>query len=359
MPSLRQIACSGLLLGCSVLSPAAGCWQYPAEVLDTPAVPSRLAQHSLLLDLAVAGSQIIAVGSRGHIMYSGDLGQHWHQAQVPVSSDLTCVWVQHPQLAFAAGHDGVMLRSKDGGKSWHKLLDGRELGTLYQQYYQPLSAQQPERYELILQEAELLQQQGADKAWLDLLFLDDNTGFAVGAFNLILKTEDGGESWQPLSEFTHNPLNYHLHSISRIGQQLWITGEQGLVLKGTLDGRQFERVETPYPGSLFGAVAAGSQALLFGLRGHALISADQGQSWQMLHTGTEANITAAHWTAHGDLYLSSQIGELLHSRDQGQSFSAVAQARAVPLMALAAASGTLFMVGWQGVTTLPLTQQGN
>ncbi len=62
-----------------------------ADVLDTPAVRSELAVQSMMTGLTRAGERLIAVGQRGHILYSDDRGQHWQQAQVPVSSDLVAV----------------------------------------------------------------------------------------------------------------------------------------------------------------------------------------------------------------------------------------------------------------------------
>ena len=44
------------------------------DVLDTPAAKSPLAARALLNGLARAGTRIVAVGQRGHIVYSDDAG---------------------------------------------------------------------------------------------------------------------------------------------------------------------------------------------------------------------------------------------------------------------------------------------
>lgn len=354
MALFNRICCLGLLMLSSLCAHTAMA-QNSTEVLDSPALPSSLAQQSLMLDLAAKDKQLIAVGSRGHILLSANSGHSWQQAQVPVRSDLTTVFIQNATLAYAAGHDGVILRSTDGGHNWQKLLDGRDLAALHLNYYRPLAEQQPERYAALLQEAELLATQGADKAWLDIYFLNDQVGFVVGAFNLMLKTEDGGTTWLPWSEYSPNPMGLHLHSITQLGQQLWITGEQGLVLKGSLDGKQLEKLEMPYQGTLFGAVAVANSVVLYGLRGHALASEDQGQTWQMLNLGTQANLTGAVVTAEQELYLSSQVGEIWYSKDTGQSFQLVPQTMAVPVMALALSSDSIFMAGWKGVKPVAVT----
>ena len=88
------------------------------DVLDTPAIKSPLASRTLLNGLALAGDRVVAVGQRGHIVYSEDSGKNWRQADVPVSSDLVAVTFPNVTTGWAVGHDGVVLRSTDGGRSF-------------------------------------------------------------------------------------------------------------------------------------------------------------------------------------------------------------------------------------------------
>ena len=56
------------------------------DPLDAPSTQSPLAQRSLLLGVTKAGSsRLVAVGQRGHVVYSTDSGATWKQANVPVS----------------------------------------------------------------------------------------------------------------------------------------------------------------------------------------------------------------------------------------------------------------------------------
>ncbi len=70
------------------------------DVLDLPARVSALAVNSPLSGMARAGDRLVAVGQRGHILYSDDAGKHWQQAAVPVSADLNAVSFsfRHPRL---------------------------------------------------------------------------------------------------------------------------------------------------------------------------------------------------------------------------------------------------------------------
>src|SRR6478736_739740 len=98
------------------------------DVLDVPAARSPLAPRTLLNGLARSGDRLIAVGQRGHVLYSDDAGANWQQAEVPVSSDLVAVSFPSASSGWAVGHDGVILHTNDAGVTWSRQLDGRRVG---------------------------------------------------------------------------------------------------------------------------------------------------------------------------------------------------------------------------------------
>ncbi|MFC5696275.1 WD40/YVTN/BNR-like repeat-containing protein, partial [Pseudomonas sp. GCM10022186] len=264
--------------------------------------------HSPLLDLAQAGQRLVAVGQRGHILYSDDQGKTWTQASVPVSSDLTAVQFPTAEQGWAVGHDGVVLHSSDGGVTWQKQLDGRQLGRLMQDYY----AAKPDAMQW-LDEGKRIETEGADKPFLDLWFSDERNGFIVGAFNLIFRTRDGGQSWEPWTDRTDNPSGYHLNAIASDGEHLFIAGEQGLLLRLDEHGERFQALAAPYQGSFFGIAAQPGLVLVHGLRGHAYRSLDAGTSWSQVDTGLNSSITASARGPEGGLYLFGQTGQALAS----------------------------------------------
>ena len=82
------------------------------------------ASTSLLLDIAAAGERLVAVGERGHIVYSDDDGENWTQAQVPTSVMLTRVFFLDDSQGWAVGHDGHVLFTRDAGTNWELQRDG-------------------------------------------------------------------------------------------------------------------------------------------------------------------------------------------------------------------------------------------
>ncbi len=317
--------------------------------MESPALHSSLAIRAPLNALVRAGDRLVAAGQRGHILVSED-GKAWAQAEVPVSSDLTALAFPSAQQGWAVGHEGVVLHSGDGGKTWSKQLDGRQIAELLVKHYgNPADPDDPEALRL-KQDAELFAAQGADKPLLDVWFEDDLSGFVIGAFNLILRTTDGGKSWTPWLDRIDNPRAMHLYGLRPAAGSLFMVGEQGLVLKLDAARQRFTSLEPPYQGTLFGLLGDDDLVLVYGLRGNAYRSLDGGASWSRVETGIEAGITGGTITGDGSIVLASQAGQLLRSTDRGASFSLVKVDRVAPNFAVApVAGGAVALAGLGGV----------
>jgi photosystem II stability/assembly factor-like uncharacterized protein len=294
-----------VLVGVTVA--AAGTAQNLADVLDAPPPVRAAGARSTVTGIAASGQTVIAVGPRGMILRSSDSGAHWQQVAAPVSADLTSVRFFGPDTAWVVGHDAVILKSADRGATWTRSLDGRMLHKTMQQ-----AARGDAR---LAKEVERTMAHSATAdVWpaglLDLMFLDADRGFAVGAFGLLLATTDGGKTWQPWSERADNERQFHLYAISGDGRRPYIAGEQGLLLRLDEAGQRFVRVQTPYNGSYFGVAAAGTRVLVYGLRGNAYLSDDNGASWRRIETGTDANLVSAALEATR-IWLATQAGAIL------------------------------------------------
>ena len=325
------------------------------DVLDLPAKVSALAIKSPLSGMARAGGRVIAVGQRGHILLSDDSGQHWQQASVPVSADLTAVNFPTASQGWAVGNDGVVLHTSDAGATWSKQLDGRQIGTLVVNHYTALASAEPgnEQWPQLAMEGQRLVDQGADKPLLDVWFANEKVGYVVGVFNLILRTEDGGLTWTPFQDRTDNPQGFHLNAIASTGDAVYIAGEQGLLLKWDDNTQRFAAVPTPYQGSFFGVLGKPGEVLVYGLRGNVLRSTDGGQNWTALKTGLHVSVTAGLIDARGQYRLFTQGGQMLVSQGSGAQLYLVQKPTPTPIAgATQSADGALVVAGSRGARTL-------
>ena len=327
----------------------------PAGAGAAEAVKAPLATESLLLDGAVAGSRLVVVGERGHVLVSTDDGASWTQSPVPTRAFLTAVHMHDERTGWAVGHDAVILRTRDGGETW------------------TLVHEAPEE-ELPL---------------LDVWFRDERTGFAVGAYGYFLATEDGGETWtsraiseddfhlnalipvprrrpespgpgsqDPESESgtpeSHSPGSQPPQDQPPRLRRLYIAAEAGVAYRSDDGGRTWRELASPYAGSWFGGLALDEdRVLLAGLRGHLFRSEDGGETWTRVATGTQASLTGAIRLPSGSIVITGLDGSVLTSRDGGRSVSA----RRLPSRegvsaALPLADGGVLLVGEFGVRRL-------
>jgi len=314
----------------------------PPAALSEPALPSAKALGAAMLAVGRAGQRLVAVGERGTVLLSDDTGSTWRQARVPVQVTLTAVRFVDGRTGWAVGHLGVILKSGDGGETWVKQLDGVLAA-------KAVAATGDER-------ARRFADEGPDKPFFDLDFIDAQHGFAVGAYNLAFATADGGQTWTPMLDRLPNPKSLHLYGVRAAGGHVYIAGEQGLLLASSDGGARFAALPSAYKGSFFGLLAARSGTLVaYGLRGNAWRSTDQGASWAKLDTGLQTSISAAVELDGGALALLGQTGELLLSADDGRSFTKTAPAGGpLPAAGLAAADGrTLVIASLRGMRRQP------
>lgn len=263
-----------------------------------PAIQAPLADESLMLDVVRHDEGFVAVGSRGHVLLSED-GQEWRQAgSVPVQATLTRV-TQFGRRLWAVGHDATIISSTDAGETW------------FIQHFEP-EAQEP---------------------LLDILFINPNEGFAIGAYGRFMTTEDGGINWtsQRLTDrVTSEAIDWarlanaqgdietmpdefqddedadpredanlgcyefgecHLNAIIQVdSDRLMIAAERGYGFRSTDEGATWEAFRFPYTGSMFGLLRQQDCLLAFGLRGHIQKSCDFGSNWDETPVDSEQSL---------------------------------------------------------------------
>lgn len=357
--------CLGFFMACT--SPAV---MAVGDLLETPARPTELAPKRLLNDVTRAGDRIVAVGERGHIIYSDDEGRSWTQAQVPVSVTLTGVDFGSATRGWAVGHSGVVLRTDDAGATWSLQLDGiraaklaiasqkRAIAAMEERIAQaPEEEREDLEWELddmmfALENMEADLEVGPVNPFLDVWFRDQHHGFVVGAYGMIFHTRDGGETWQDWAPRLENPDKYHLNAITRVaGGAIVIVGEAGQIHVSEDGGETWQRRESPYSGSLFGVLGTGraNGILAFGLRGTLLESTDLGLTWKLIQTGSSATLNNG-FSDGRRIVLVGNGGAVLTSGDGGASFREYLRADRQGVMGVVPVdSSHLLLVGEGGV----------
>ena len=286
-----------------------------AWAIDRPAIPVRHPDKAVLLGAALCGDTVLVVGERGVIVLSMDLGRTWHQAaQVPTSTTLTAVQCQGASGALAVGHGAVVLATSDGGEHWSRQIDGRKVA---QQRLAGAQARQPEDAK-DLADAQRWVTEGPDKPLLDVVVGAGGSALAVGAYNLILESVDGGKNWRSIAERLDNPKQLHLHVVARHGDVVVIAGEQGLIFRSEDGGKHFMRLNSPYSGSWYAlALLDDKTMILGGLRGQAWWTRDAGANWLPVKGLPPVSVVSARVIEKETVMLQNQIGQLFRTSLDG------------------------------------------
>ena len=299
------------------------------DPLDEPAVIQKSFLDKPLIGSASNGSTVVVVGPRGLILYSDNTGGNWAQANVPVQSDLVAVQMISASQGWAVGHDGVILATSNGGVSWTKQLDGRSGGELFTAYYEKL-LKDGEEVQMALELTELNFRDGPAFPYLDVWFKNEQTGYVVGGFGNIAKTEDGGKTWIPWAHRIDNDAGYHLNSVAGIGNDVFITSERGVIFRLDPKMDYFEPIETGYSGSFIGVVGVADRVIAYGLQGAAFVSEDGGDSWAAVE-GLPASTINNVAVLAGDktAVFANQAGELIVGDMQILQFEVIGSGEAV------------------------------
>lgn len=150
-----------------------------------------------------------------------------------------------------------------------------------------------------------------ERPLLDVWFKDAEHGLAASAYGELLATSDGGDSWQRRA--IRDGDDFHLNQIvaARDGT-LYVAAEAGHLYRSDDGGGSWLALPSPYEGSFFGVLPlAEGPVLAFGLRGRLFASDDRGKSWTRIETATEATLLSGLEIGPGRFVIAGMEGTLV------------------------------------------------
>ena len=223
-------------------------------------------EYRTIYSIAKLDSRVwVVVGESGLCYRTTDGGEHWEAVDVGTDRTLYRVRQDSSGVVIAVGEGGVIVRSTDGGMRWEERASGTEKGlrglgwrgdevvVVGERGVIVRSTDRGESW-VVVQEGDALGRTLYDVA------ATPSHWYAVGAFSGILRSSDGGQTWQMDLEALPSLDADRLRGIWFVdGQRGWIVGESAEALWQpvweTTDGGQSWskvpfRVDTTSPSDL-------------------------------------------------------------------------------------------------------------
>jgi len=195
----------------------------------------------------------LAVGEAGTALTTNDGGASWDVRTTKVQADLQGAFLLTADKGWAVGANSTIVTTSNGGSTWQVLQGGQPSGQVGEGEIMLMGVHFfDEKNGIVVgagtEGAILSTKDGGKKLdivyqsednFVDLVFSDADHGWAVGKYGLIVRTSDGGATWERLG----SPTEEDLWDID-VGAPgtLWISGDQGVVGYSTDSGASWTLV---------------------------------------------------------------------------------------------------------------------
>jgi photosystem II stability/assembly factor-like uncharacterized protein len=179
---------------------------------------------------------LIAVGNLSEIVITTDEGKNWKSVELLEELGLTGIKFLrvkfHPNHGiWILGEFGTVLRSLDGAKTWKKLgsksdvawndiaFSAKGISIVGEFGKSIFSTDQGNSWKVV--------KTPITSSLMALAIKDDGVGYSVGLEGKVLRTLDGGQSWQNSESITKS----HLFAITYFNNDFYVGGDQGFIAK--------------------------------------------------------------------------------------------------------------------------------
>jgi photosystem II stability/assembly factor-like uncharacterized protein len=225
------------------------------------------------------GQHAWAVNYLNEILRTTDGGESWHQVENRLSEGLWSVDNAGPDSVWVVGSPGIILRSTDGGQSFQQQISGVS-------------------------------------AWLHgVFFLDSERGWVVGGGGIALKTADGGENWELVVTGVSNDL-YSVHFVDSLSG--WACGLAGTIIHTTDGGETWQPQDANTRQGLYGIqFVGGDEGWAVGTGGTICHTTDGGENWELQNSGTSSILYGVSFANSEQAWVVGRDGTILHTSSGG------------------------------------------
>ncbi|MEJ7846603.1 MAG: YCF48-related protein [Pyrinomonadaceae bacterium] len=264
----------------------------------------------------------------------------WKASRASSSGDLVTVYFTSANKGWIAGDGGYLASTVDGGKTWSKYpLNTTE--DINEIYFRNVSNG------YLVAGRKLFITSDGGNSWLETMiyrasdfrngtpeflsirFADKKRGLIVGSVlnrkgdvvleSLVMRTEDGGETWRRVSvpskaELFHLDYNGNSHA--------WIVGDDGVILASTDSGLNWRAQSSGTKMALYNVdFRDDNEGYAVGKKGTILRTGNGGASWQKLVTPHNETFMRVDFADDKNGWIAGYGGSILTSTDKGRTWA--------------------------------------
>jgi photosystem II stability/assembly factor-like uncharacterized protein len=239
-------------------------------------------------------------GDAGFLASTTDRGKTWVPYRLNTTEDINEIYFRNEKNGYlVAGR--TMFVTRDGGRTWQEIRIYRA---------GDFGAGRPE--------------------FLSIRFSDNRRGYVVGSVlrrsgdedvvvdSLLMRTEDGGDTWRRISvptktELFHVDFNGNSHG--------WVVGDEGVIFATTDEGKTWRKQDSGTSATLFNVdFRNDDNGYVVGQGGTILRTENGGQTWERVATNFKDTLMRVDFADDKEGWIVGHGGLILRSTDRGKTW---------------------------------------
>jgi photosystem II stability/assembly factor-like uncharacterized protein len=243
------------------------------------------------------------VGKFGLILLTKDGGKTWQRRPSGTTKTLSAVSFADHEHGFIVGSGGTLLATVDSGATWQPQNSATKDHLLGVYAFSPARVFAVGAFGTLLSTSDsgrswskhelkwdtLIQRIVKDSGYVEpnlnaIYFSSPEIGWIVGEFGLILHTRDGGQTWIPQRYGSELPQLYAVKFLD--DRRGWAVGQAGNLMQTSDGGQHWSAVELETKRDLYHVSLDRERGVIVG-DGVVLVSHDGGSTWKSMGSNPE------------------------------------------------------------------------
>ncbi len=292
---------------------------------------------------------------------------NWKVNRAKGDGDLVAVFFTSTDKGWIAGDDGYLAWTSDGGRNWTK----QDIGTT--ETINEIYFRNDDNGYLVAGKKLFITKNGGrnwqetkiykasdfrvgSPEFLSIRFADKKRGIVIGSVlnkenlvidSLVMRTEDGGESWQRVFV----PSKKELYHLDFVGSSLcWIVGDEGMILVSYNGGASFQMQKSGTTMDLYNVdFRDAKEGYIVGSKGTILRTDNGGETWENIKTIYPVTFMRVDFADDKNGVIVGYDGTILRSTDKGKTWAKKSSGTKDNLYGLFFSKKTGWAVGANGV----------